>query len=119
MAQTYAIAKSMTQTNSQNTAPQRVAKLIAASGLCSRRDAEVWIAEGRVKLDGVTLDSPALAIEDPKRLSVDGEPLPDPGAVRVFRYYKPTGLLVTDLTKSMVFSREPCSIKRDTPISCS
>ena len=28
--------------------PQRVAKLIAASGLCSRRDAEAWIAEGRV-----------------------------------------------------------------------
>ena len=76
--------------------PQRVAKWIAASGLCSRRDAEAWIAEGRVSLDGETLTSPAVAIEDPERLKVDGEPLPDPSDLRVFRFYKPVGVLVTD-----------------------
>ena len=92
MAHNYAIAKPMTETKT----PQRVAKLIAASGLCSRRDAEAWIADGRVSLDGAVLDTPAVAIDDPKRLTVDGEPLPDPSDVRVFRFYKPTGVLVTD-----------------------
>ena len=92
MALNCAIAKTMTETKTS----QRVAKLIAASGLCSRRDAEAWIADGRVTLDGAVLTSPAVAIENPKRLAVDGDPLPNPGAVRVFRFYKPTGALVTD-----------------------
>ena len=42
---------------------QRIAKLIARSGLCSRRDAEKWIAEGRVEVDGVVLDSPAFTVQ--------------------------------------------------------
>ncbi|HEY2876205.1 MAG TPA: S4 domain-containing protein, partial [Reyranella sp.] len=33
--------------------PERIAKRLARAGLCSRRDAERWIAAGRVKVDGV------------------------------------------------------------------
>ncbi|MBL8707034.1 MAG: rRNA pseudouridine synthase, partial [Rhodospirillales bacterium] len=43
--------------------PQRVAKLIARAGVCSRRDAERLIAEGRVKLDGKVLDTPAVVVD--------------------------------------------------------
>ena len=32
---------------------ERIAKVIARAGICSRRDAEKMILEGRVKLDGV------------------------------------------------------------------
>jgi 23S rRNA pseudouridine2605 synthase len=38
---------------------ERIAKRLARAGLCSRRDAERWIAEGRVRVDGVILTSPA------------------------------------------------------------
>ncbi len=34
---------------------ERVAKVIARAGLCSRRDAEAWIAEGRVAVNGTVL----------------------------------------------------------------
>ena len=33
----------------------RIAKVMARAGLCSRRDAERWIAEGRVELNGHVL----------------------------------------------------------------
>jgi len=60
-------------------APQRVAKLLARAGLCSRRDAERWIAEGRVTVDGTVLSSPAVAVAAASDIRVDGRPLPPPG----------------------------------------
>jgi 23S rRNA pseudouridine2605 synthase len=75
---------------------ERVAKLIARAGLCSRREAERLIAQGRVSLDGAPLTTPAVAIDDPARLRVDGEALPQPEAPRLFRLHKPTGVLTTE-----------------------
>ncbi|HBT43083.1 MAG TPA: hypothetical protein DEB21_14035, partial [Rhodospirillaceae bacterium] len=40
-------------------APERIAKVIARAGLCSRREAERWIEEGRVIVDGKKLLTPA------------------------------------------------------------
>jgi len=42
--------------------PERIAKIMARAGLCSRRDAERWIAEGRVAVDGTVLISPAFTV---------------------------------------------------------
>ena len=42
----------------------RIAKLMARAGLCSRRDAERWIAQGRVKVDGKVLASPAVNVPE-------------------------------------------------------
>ena len=36
---------------------ERIAKAMARAGLCSRRDAEQWILDGRVKVNGVKLAS--------------------------------------------------------------
>ncbi|OJW53283.1 MAG: pseudouridine synthase [Alphaproteobacteria bacterium 41-28] len=74
---------------------ERIAKVMARSGLCSRRDAEVWIREGRVKVDGKILESPAFCITPQNRVLVDGKPLPQAENTRVWLYYKPKGLVTT------------------------
>lgn len=74
---------------------ERVAKLMARAGLCSRRDAERWIAEGRVQVDGKLIDSPALVVDDPTRIKVDGKALPGKSTARLWRYHKPPGLVTT------------------------
>ena len=56
---------------------ERIAKRLARAGLCSRREAERWIAGGRVKVDGKRIDSPALNVTAASRILVDGKPLPD------------------------------------------
>jgi 23S rRNA pseudouridine2605 synthase len=72
---------------------ERIAKRIARAGLCSRRDAERWIEEGRVKVDGEVLTSPAVTVTAESRIEVDGAPLPAAAAARLFRLHKPKGYL--------------------------
>lgn len=94
---------------------QRVAKLIARAGLCSRRDAERLIAEGRVKLDGKTLTEPGTAIDDPRRLLVDGKPLAAAERARLWRYHKPAGLVTTSRDpqgRPTVFQNLPAHLPR-------
>jgi len=73
----------------------RIAKVIARAGICSRRDAEKLILEGRVKLDGVTVTSPALNVTENNVVQVDEKPLAEPESARMWRYHKPTGLVTT------------------------
>jgi 23S rRNA pseudouridine2605 synthase len=76
-------------------APERIAKRLARAGLCSRRDAERWIASGRVKVDGVVLETPAFVVTDQSHIEVDGKALPQAERARLWRYHKPPGELVT------------------------
>jgi len=73
----------------------RIAKVIARAGICSRRDAEKLIAEGRVKLDGVLVTSPALNVTQNNVVQVDEKPLAQPEGARLWRYHKPSGLVTT------------------------
>src|SRR5437660_663840 len=52
-------------------ASERIAKVIARAGLCSRRDAERWIAKGRVAVDGAVLTSPAVTVTASSEIRVD------------------------------------------------
>ncbi len=74
----------------------RIAKVMARAGLCSRRDAEAWIAAGRVAVNGGTIRSPAINVSVRDRVTVDGKPLPQRERTRLFRYYKPVGLVSTN-----------------------
>src|SRR5580698_2451053 len=74
---------------------ERIAKRMARAGLCSRRDAERWIAERRVSVNGKVLDSPAVVVHAGDTIVVDGKPLPDAEPARLWRYYKPSGLVTT------------------------
>jgi 23S rRNA pseudouridine2605 synthase len=55
--------------------PQRIAKLLARAGIASRRDVERMIEEGRVALEGKTLDTPATLLDDLAGVTVDGKPV--------------------------------------------
>ncbi|GLP85507.1 hypothetical protein GCM10007921_10670 [Tritonibacter mobilis] len=54
------------------------------------------IAEGRVAVNGAVIDSPALNVTGSDRIVVDGTPLPEAEAPRLWLYYKPTGLVTTN-----------------------
>lgn len=74
---------------------ERIAKRLARAGLCSRRDAERWIADGRVAVDGTLLDSPAFTVTDDSEIVVDGKPLPKIEPPRLWRYHKDRGTVTT------------------------
>lgn len=74
---------------------ERIAKAMARAGLCSRRDAEAWIAEGRVSVNGKVLETPAFTVTGKDRVVVDGQPMPIKERTRLFLYNKPRGLVTT------------------------
>jgi 23S rRNA pseudouridine2605 synthase len=73
----------------------RIAKALARAGLCSRREAERWVAEGRVTVNGQILKSPARDVSQSDRVLVDGKPLPSVEPPRLWRYHKPKGQVTT------------------------
>ncbi len=74
---------------------ERIAKRMADAGLCSRREAERWIAQGRVAVDSVVLTTPAMTVTEDSKVVVDGKSLPSRGRTRLWLYHKPTGLMTT------------------------
>jgi len=74
---------------------ERIAKFLARAGVCSRRDAERLIAEGRVKLNGKVLEMPAVKVTAEDKVTVDGRPVGAAEPTRLWRYHKPPGLVTT------------------------
>lgn len=76
---------------------QRLAKRIAHAGVCSRRAAETYILEGRVKINDTVVKNVATTVTDDDKVSVDGKILAvDNKTPRVFLYHKPTGFMTTN-----------------------
>ncbi|MDR3518344.1 MAG: pseudouridine synthase [Azospirillaceae bacterium] len=94
---------------------ERIAKRLARAGLCSRRDAERWITEGRVAVNGTVLTSPAIVVAPGDQVVVDGQPLPELEPTRLWRYHKIEGLVTTardEKGRSTVFSHLPPDMPR-------
>jgi len=94
---------------------ERIAKVMARAGLCSRREAESWIAEGRVAVNGAVISSPALNVTASDKISVDGKPLPRPERTRLFLYHKPRGLVTTHADpekRPTIFEKLPKGLPR-------
>ncbi len=95
--------------------PIRVAKAIARAGLCSRREAERWIAGGRVAVNGMVLTTAAHLVGPGDEVTVDGQPLPARQAPRLWRYHKPKGLITTHRDpegRATVFEALPPNLPR-------
>ena len=94
---------------------ERIARRMARAGLCSRRDAERWVAEGRVQVNGAILASPAVVVGPNDLVTVDGQLVPPPAPTRLWRYHKPAGLVTTardDRGRTTVFERLPADLPR-------
>ncbi|MBV1697919.1 MAG: rRNA pseudouridine synthase [Hyphomicrobiales bacterium] len=94
---------------------ERIAKVIARAGLASRREAEQWIAAGRVAVNGTIIGSPALNVAPGDQVSIDGEPLPQRERTRLFLYHKPRGVLTSHgdpQGRPTIFQRLPKNLPR-------
>src|SRR5215831_6562679 len=94
---------------------ERIAKVIARAGLCSRREAETWIAAGRVAVNGEVIASPARNVTTADRIAVDGRELPLRERTRLFLYHKPRGLLTAHTDpggRPTIFSALPQGLPR-------
>lgn len=95
--------------------PMRIAKAIARAGICSRREAETYIAAGRITVNGKKISSPALNVTAKDKIKVDGKALPDQEPVKLWRYHKPKGLVTTakdEKDRETIFSKLPKDLPR-------
>ena len=94
---------------------ERIAKKMAEAGLCSRREAERWIAAGRVKINGEILKTPACVVGEKDVILVDNNPIKTKEKTRVWMYHKPAGLVTTHHDpqgRPTVFEKLPKSLPR-------
>jgi len=76
-------------------APERLQKVLAAAGVCSRRQAEKLIEAGRVAVDGEVIAVLGSKVDpDHQEITVDGRPLASPKLV-YFLLNKPRGYVTT------------------------
>ena len=94
---------------------ERIAKVIARAGLASRREAERWIAAGRVTVNGEVIETPARDVGARDIVAVDGAALPTRERTRLFVFHKPRGLLTSHgdpRGRATVFDALPARLPR-------
>jgi len=102
-------------TDEEAAKPERIAKVLARAGLCSRREAERWIAEGLVRVDGKILTTPAFTVGEKAQIIVNGKPLPQLEKTRLWIYHKPPGLIITNCDpegRPTIFDKLPGDLPR-------
>ena len=82
--------------NSSNTKVDRIAKVIARSGLCSRREAERLITNGKVKVNNKILLECGVNVTSIDQIEVNNQPLPTKVETKLWLYNKQKGYLVTN-----------------------
>jgi 23S rRNA pseudouridine2605 synthase len=94
---------------------ERIAKRLSRAGVCSRREAERWIADGRIIIDGKKISEPGTLVTEASDIRVDGKPIAAPQATRLWRYHKPAGLICSNSDpqgRPTVFERLPKHLPR-------
>ena len=94
---------------------ERIAKYLAHAGICSRREAETLISEGKVMVNGERLDSPAVKVTARDQIKVRGQIVRPPEATRMWMYHKPAGLITATRDpegRSTIFDHLPKSLPR-------
>ena len=76
-------------------AKERLNKYIASCGVCSRREADRLIQEGRVSVNGKRADM-GMQVDGTEQISVNGKVLHGKNEKVVLAYYKPVGVTCTE-----------------------
>ena len=106
---------SISQVKKRSENPERIAKVIARAGLCSRREAEAWIQNGRVKLNGKVITTPANLVTPKDKILVDDNLIPNKEPTRLWIFHKPRGVITSNKDpegRPTVFSRLPGKLPR-------
>jgi 23S rRNA pseudouridine2605 synthase len=94
---------------------ERIAKMMARAGVCSRRDAEKLIADGRVALNGEIVREQGTKATADDLITLDGKPVLEPEPTRLWRFHKPAGLVTThrdEKGRPTVFANLPKNMPR-------
>lgn len=94
---------------------ERIAKYLSRAGLCSRRDAERWIAAGRVAVNGKTIDTPVILVSEADEIQVDGNYVSEKAPPQLWLYHKPAGLITSHTDpqgRPTVFDHLPAHLPR-------
>ncbi len=91
-----ATVKAADETAVEDGKAERISKVMARAGVASRRDIERMILDGRVKLNGVLLDTPVVNVTLTDKIEVDGVPIRGIERTRLWLYHKPAGLVTTN-----------------------
>jgi 23S rRNA pseudouridine2605 synthase len=101
--------------STEESGSERIAKVLARAGVASRREVERLIEAGRVALNGVKLDTPAVKVGPGDKVTVDGKIVAAAEATRVWRYHKPVGLVTSHndpMERPTVFAALPSYLPR-------
>lgn len=74
---------------------ERLNKYLASCGICSRREADRLIAEGRVIVDGRIAET-GMQVSEKNQITVNGKPVIGKNEKVVLAYYKPVGVTCTE-----------------------
>lgn len=99
--------------------PQRIAKLLARAGVASRREIERMIEERRIAINGQPVEKPATLLTSLHGVTVDGKPVAAPSPARLFRFYKPPGVLTAandPKGRPTIYDRLPKGLPRVIPV---
>jgi 23S rRNA pseudouridine2605 synthase len=113
------VAVTAAQTAKAPGSGDRIAKLLARAGVGSRRDIERMIAEGRVALNGQVLETPATILKTLDGVTVDGKPVAEAQATRVFLFHKPAGVLTAARDpggRATIYDVLPAGLPRLVPV---
>ena len=73
-----------------------ITKIIAHSGLCSRRDAKELVMKGRVKVNGVRVYSPTTKVNEDDEIFVREKKLEKVGRMQIWKFHKPAGYITSN-----------------------
>ncbi|MCY4101032.1 MAG: pseudouridine synthase [Rhodobacteraceae bacterium] len=93
----------------------RIAKYLAGAGIASRRESEKLVLEGRIKVNGKIVNNLALQISPNDRILFDDNPVPKIQKPRIWKYYKPVGLITSthdEKNRPTVFSNLPPNLPK-------
>jgi 23S rRNA pseudouridine2605 synthase len=75
---------------------ERIAKLLARAGVASRREIERMIADKRITLNGVAVETPATLLKSLHGVAVDGKAVGQPAPTLLYMFHKPEGCLTAE-----------------------